>query len=206
MLPRDKAKMEAAVGMQPCCRDYATCIRACTPRGRVNALGEVLARFNCEGVQDCHSGVRRFRAWLEAETTAHLTSPAPVGPPPAFTLPKGFEITQKSGASLRMAADAFSSTFLGEGLSKSEHMRAYIQDVLPKVYALAATQEGRKEAGDYQRALIKAHYRWWTVSGSRRHVKLGPLALSWSALGFDICVLCRWTLHRTIEGCWQVWK
>ncbi len=47
---------------------------------------------------------------------------------------------------------------------------------------------------DWAMRVIEEHYRWWTFSVSRDHVKLGPLAVTWF----------RWPPenHWRVEACW----
>ena len=50
---------------------------------------------------------------------------------------------------------------------------------------------------------LARHYRWWTVSASRSHLKLGPIALTWyrwpwrETWHLELCVLLRgvWRLR-----------
>lgn len=43
---------------------------------------------------------------------------------------------------------------------------------------------------------IARYYRWWSVSASREHVKLGPVSITWYRWAIDVVLLCRYPLLR----------
>lgn len=59
-------------------------------------------------------------------------------------------------------------------------------------------QRRKKEEADEATgwAEVAKYYRWWTVSASREHVKLGPIAVAWYRWGVDVVLLCRYPLFR----------
>ncbi len=54
--------------------------------------------------------------------------------------------------------------------------------------------------------IVPDNYRWWTVSASKAHLKVGPVAVAWyrwtRCYHVDLVILCRWTVTvPSLEVC-----